>query len=355
MESCVLSMKKLSFVIPCYRSEHSIKAVVDEVIATVEKDGRFDYEIICINDHSPDNTLKVLMELAANPKIKVIDLMKNFGQHSALMAGYNCVSGDYVVSLDDDGQNPPSEMFRLIDKLIDGGYDWVSARYPEKKHNWFRRLGSKLSFLMSHVLIGKPNDIDINSYCVIRREVAEEIVKYKNAYPFVHGLMLRVTRNIANVDIDHQERAEGKSGYSLSKLVGLLMNGFTAFSVKPLRLASLLGAITALIGFAYGLFVVIRRILTPSMVMGYSSLMAALMFIGGMIMLLLGLLGEYIGRIYICLNNAPQFAIRSMTNMSEDNLNVMRMSMGETPEILRNQVVAVEEDKDGQRVISHVR
>lgn len=335
-------MEKLSFVIPCYRSEKSIARVIEEIIETVEKDGRYDYEIICINDHSPDNTLGVLMELAQNPRIKVIDLMKNFGQHSALMAGYNCVSGDYVVSLDDDGQNPPSEMFRLIDKLVDGGYDWVSARYPEKKHSLVRRLGSKVSFLMSHVLIGKPNEIDINSYCVIRREIAEEIVKYKNAYPFVHGLMLRVTRNIANVEIDHQDRMEGSSGYSLSKLVGLLMNGFTAFSVKPLRFASLIGAVTACIGFIYGLYVIIRRLIMPGMVAGYSSLMAALLFIGGMIMLLLGLMGEYIGRIYICLNNAPQFAIRSMANMTEENIAAMQMSMGHSAATLRNRTVAQE-------------
>ena len=335
-------MKKLSFVIPCYRSEKSVGHVIEEIIETVEKDGRYDYEIICINDHSPDNTIGALMAMTDNPKIKVIDLMKNFGQHSALMAGYNCVTGDYVVSLDDDGQNPPSEMFRLIDKLVDGGYDWVSARYAEKKHNIIRKLGSKVSFFMSHVLIGKPNDVDINSYCVIRREVAEEIVKYKNAYPFVHGLMLRVTRNIANVDINHKNREEGRSGYSIGKLISLLMNGFTAFSVKPLRIASMMGAITAIIGFLYGLFVIGRKIFAPDVLAGYSSLMAVLLFVGGMIMLLLGLLGEYIGRIYICLNNAPQFAIRSMTNMTEENLNAMRVSMGAGADVLRNRTGNVE-------------
>lgn len=335
-------MKKLSFVIPCYRSENSVDKVVAEIIATVEKDGRYDYEIICINDHSPDNTIGTLMKLAQNPKIKVIDLMKNFGQHSALMAGYNCVTGDYVVSLDDDGQNPPSEMFKLIDKLVDEGYDWVSARYPEKKHNLIRRLGSKVSMRMSQELIGKPEGIDINSYCVIRREVAEEICKYKNAYPFVHGLMLRVTRSIANVDINHKERMEGNSGYSFGKLVGLLMNGFTAFSVKPLRLASGLGALTACIGFIYGLIVILRKLFVPGVAEGYSSLMAVLLFVGGMIMLLLGLLGEYIGRIYICMNNAPQFAIKTLVNMTEDNMAALQASMGQEADVLKNRSAEVE-------------
>lgn len=319
-------MEKLSFVIPCYRSEKSIGKVIEEIIATVEKDGRYDYEIICVNDHSPDNTLDVLVELSENPRVKVIDLMKNFGQHSALMAGYNCVSGDIVVSLDDDGQNPPSEVFCLVDKLQEGGYDLVSAKYAEKKHSFIRRVGSKVSMAMSRELIGMPKDIDLNSYCVFRRIVAEEIVKYKNSYPFVHGLMLRVTRNIANVEIPHKDREEGNSGYSFAKLVGLLMNGFTAFSVKPLRIASILGALVACGGFLYALVVVIRKIFMPEVLAGYSSLMAAVLFIGGIIMMLLGLMGEYIGRIYISINNAPQFAIRTLINMTEENFAILNAS-----------------------------
>ena len=333
-------MKRLSFVIPCYHSARSVGQVVHEIVETVVADGRYDYEIICVNDHSPDNTLEVLLDLAdENPRVKVIDLMRNFGQHSALMAAYNCVTGDYVVSLDDDGQNPPSEMFRLVDTLVDGDYDWVSAKYADKKHSLYRRLGSKLSMYMSHELIGKPDGIDINSYCVIRREIAEEIVKYKNAYPFVHGLMLRVTRNIANVEIDHQERAEGHSGYNLFKLIGLMMNGFTAFSVKPLRLASLLGVLTAAIGFIYGIYVIIHKIVTPDVLAGYSSLMAVLLFVGGIIMLLLGMLGEYLGRIYICLNNAPQFVIRSLVNMTDENMKAMHASMGHSADVLNERIV----------------
>lgn len=338
-------MKKLSFVIPCYRSEKTVGKVVQEIIDTVEADGRYSYEIICVNDHSPDNTLAVLMDLAKNPRIKVIDLMRNFGQHSALMAGYNCVSGDYIVSLDDDGQNPASEMFRLIDTLVDGDYDWVSAKYPEKKHSMYRRLGSKLSMKMSQVLIGKPDNIDINSYCVIRREVAEEIVKYKNAYPFVHGLMLRVTRNIANVEIDHQDRVEGSSGYTMHKLIELMMNGFTAFSVKPLRLASVLGVLFAAFGFIYSGYIIVRKLLNPDIMAGYSSLMAVILIVGGMIMLLLGLLGEYVGRVYICMNNAPQFAIRTMVNMDDENMMAIKASMGHNADMLQNRMTAADSQK----------
>lgn len=314
-------MKKLSFVIPCYCSEKSVGNVINEVIETVTNDGRYDYEIICINDFSKDNTLEVLKELAeGNKKIKVIDLSRNFGQHSALMAGFNHVSGDIVVCLDDDGQNPPSEMFKLIDKLEEG-YDLVSAKYKEKKRSLIRRLGTKVSFWMSSYFIGKPKDIDLNSYYVFRRYVVDEIIKYKNAYPFVHGLILRITRNMANVEIEHKEREHGKSGYSFKKLLSLWMNGFTAFSEKPLRIASVLGCLFSACGFLYGIFTIINKILHPEVPMGYSSIMTAVLIISGITMLFLGLLGEYIGRIYISINNAPQFAIKETYNLDtkEDN------------------------------------
>ena len=311
-------MKLLSFVIPCYRSEKTVGNVVERIIETVQKDGRFDYEIICVNDYSPDNTYQVLKKLAVNPKIKVINFSRNFGQHSALMAGFHYVSGDYIVCMDDDGQNPPEEMFKLIDKMEEG-YDLVSAKYVHKKHSLFRRLGSKVSFAMSSYLVGKPKDIDLNSYYVVKRYVIDEVIKYDNPYPFVHGLILRITRNMANVVIDHKDREVGKSGYNLKKLVGLWMNGFTAFSEKPLRLASIIGVLCAFWGFIYAVVIVVRKFVHPEIMLGYSSIMAAILFFSGIIMLFLGLLGEYIGRMYISINNAPQFAIKETININKEN------------------------------------
>lgn len=311
-------MKKLSFIIPCYCSEKTVGTVIDEVIETVTNDGRYDYEIVCVNDFSKDNTLEVLKQLAKqNSKIKVLSFSRNFGQHSALMAGFNHATGDIIVCLDDDGQNPPSEMFKLIDKLEEG-YDLVSAKYEEKKRSLFRKIGTKLSFWMSSYFIGKPKDIDLNSYYVFRRYILDEIVKYKNAYPFVHGLILRITRNMANVVIEHKSREHGSSGYSFKKLLSLWMNGFTAFSEKPLRLASLFGVLCSFGGFAFALVTIIRKLINPNIVVGYSSTMAVTLILSGIIMLFLGLLGEYIGRIYISLNNAPQFAIRESYNINPD-------------------------------------
>ncbi len=312
-------MKKLSFVIPCYRSEHSVGNVIKDIVDTVESDGRYDYEIICVNDCSPDGTWLVLKELAANnPRMKILDLSRNFGQHSALMAGFHYVTGDIIVCLDDDGQNPPGQMFKLIDKLEEG-YDLVSAKYTKKKHSLIRKIGTKISFAMSSYLVGKPKDIDLNSYYVFRRYVLDEVIKYKNPYPFVHGLILRVTRNMANVEMEHCERQEGRSGYNLLKLFALWMNGFTAFSEKPLRIASISGCICAAFGFLFGIIIIIRKLIDPSIMMGYSSIMAVILFLCGIIMLFLGLLGEYIGRIYISINDAPQFAIRETINIERED------------------------------------
>ena len=307
-------MELLSFVIPCYRSEQTIASVVDKIIETVTNDGRYDYEIICVNDCSPDNTLDVLNRLAdSNEKIIVLDLARNFGQHSAIMAGFNYVS-DIIVCLDDDGQTPPEECFKLIDKLNEG-YDLVSAKYPKKKESLFRRFGSWTAKKMAENLINKPKDVDINSYYAVKRFVVDETIKYRNAYPYVQGIELRVTRNITCVDVEHRAREAGRSGYTLSKLIGLWMNGFTAFSEKPLRIASGTGALCAFAGFIFGIVIIIKKLLNPGVPVGYSSLMAVILFVSGFIMLMLGLIGEYIGKIYICINNAPQYVVRSARNV----------------------------------------
>lgn len=309
-------MKKISFVLPCYYSEKTIENVISRIINTVKKRESYDYEIICVNDGSKDGTYAKLRELSVNPKIKVIDLSRNFGQHSALMAGFNYVEGDIVVCLDDDGQNPPEEMFKLVDKLEEG-YDLVSARYSKDNRSIVRRVGTRISIAMSHYLVSMPKEIELNSYFVMKRFVAEEIIRYQNPYPFVLGLALRVTRNIANVEIRHDERMAGTSGYNLHGLIRLWLNGFTAFSEKPLRLASVSGVVCASAGMIYAVIIIIRRLLGNITGVGYASMMAALLFFCGIIMLFLGLIGEYIGRMYICINNAPQYAIRETKNIEK--------------------------------------
>ncbi len=294
-------MEKISFVIPCYRSEHTISAVVDEIVDTVTAHGGYDYEIILVNDNSPDRVMDVITVLSQfNPRVKGLDLSRNFGQHSAIMAGFTYLTGDIVVCLDDDGQTPANEMFRLIDKL--GDMDLVFASYKTKQHSGFRNFGSKVNDLMARWLLSKPKDLKIMSYFACKRYVVDEVLRYENPYPYMS---------------DHRERAEGTSGYSLRKLLLLWINGATSFSVKPLRLATVVGVITAVLGFVFGVYVIIHKFIVPESPLGWSSTMAVLLFLGGMIMLMLGMVGEYVGRIYLSINRAPQFVIRKTVGFDQ--------------------------------------
>ncbi|MCR5032994.1 MAG: glycosyltransferase family 2 protein [Lachnospiraceae bacterium] len=302
---------KISFCIPCYRSAKTITKVVEEIDATMAKLPHT-YEIILVNDCSPDDTFAVIRQLAdTHENITGVNLAKNFGQHSALMAGFRFCTGDVTICLDDDGQTPASEAPKLIEKLEEG-YDVVYAKYDHKKHSLFRNFGTAMNEGMTHVMLGKPKELYVSSYFIARSFVVKEMLRYENSYPYVIGLVLRTTNKIANVSVNHRAREVGTSGYTLKKLLGLWFNGFTAFSVKPLRIATVMGCALAVMGFLYGIYTIIKRFVNPNVPMGFSSLMAAVVFIGGMMMIMLGLIGEYIGRMYISMNNAPQYVIREV-------------------------------------------
>lgn len=316
-------MKKISFVIPCYRSEATLGHVVAEIDEKMQGMTEYEYEIVLVNDCSPDGTLATVRKLcqektSGNGMRKGISFAKNFGQHAALMAGMRATEGDYVVCLDDDGQTPANEVDKLIEKLEEG-YDAVYAKYEHKHHSAFRNMGSKVNELMTRVMLEKPKELFISSYFAVRRFVVEDMIRYENSYPYVIGLVLRTTKNITNVVVNHRDREQGSSGYTLKKLLGLWFNGFTAFSVKPLRIATAIGVFSAVIGFLYGIYTIIKKFVNPDVPMGFSSTMAAIVFFGGMIMVMLGLIGEYIGRIYISMNNSPQYVIRERMNIGERN------------------------------------
>lgn len=303
---------KISFVIPCYRSEKTVLVVVDEIERTMAQRNELQYEIILVNDGSPDNVWQVIEGRAEeDAHIMGINLAKNFGQHSALMAGYNHCTGDFVVSLDDDGQTPADKVFLLIDEL-EKGYDVVYASYPENHQNAFRRFGSKCAKKMSDYMFDIKDDRKGSSYFVTRKFVIDEIIRYNHSYPYISGLILRTTRNIGVVSIPHRDRIAGKSGYNLKSLISLWLNGFTAFSVKPLELGTYVGIGLAMLGFLYAIYTIIRRLFTPTVVEGWSSLISIILIVGGIIMVMLGLIGEYIGRIYICINNSPQYVIKEI-------------------------------------------
>jgi len=312
-------MIKVSFVIPCYKSEQTIEEVVSDIKTAVgTRSGDLEYEIILVNDNSPDNVWNAITRMSSeDKKVKGYRLSKNFGQYAALMAGYKKASGDIIISLDDDGQTPAAGAIALIDK-INEGYDVVFGRYLERRDSGFRKFGTYLNKKMSESLIGKPRHIDVTSYYAMKRYVAESMVQYDNPYPYIAGLIFRTTNNCANVDIQHEYRTEGKSGYTLKKLFSLWLNGFTSFSVKPLRIATILGFICSIVGFAVIVYTVIDRILNPDMPAGYSALASMVLFIGGITMIMLGVIGEYIGRAYISINKSPQYVIKDSAVNTDD-------------------------------------
>jgi glycosyltransferase involved in cell wall biosynthesis len=312
----------VSFIIPCYHSEKTLGSVVKEIDDTMKKLPQYSTEIIMVNDGSADGTWDVIRRLCAeDPSRRGICFARNFGQHAALMAGIRAARGARLVCLDDDGQTPADEAGRLLD-AIEAGADVVYAKYDHKQHSGFRNFGTAVNEEMAHRLLGKPKDLYVSSYFAMKRFVADEVVRYRNSYPYLIGLVLRTTKNIVNVPVDHRRREEGRSGYTFMKLLGLWMNGFTAFSIKPLRIATCVGSISAAAGFIYGIYTIIKKMVNPAVPLGFSSLMSAIVFFGGMTMLMVGLAGEYIGRTYISVNSAPQYVVRETTesNGEQDSI-----------------------------------
>lgn len=309
-------MKKISFVIPCYRSENTIRVVIEGIVDKIKERPEYDYEIIAINDCSTDNTFQVLRTIAKeNPKVKVINLTCNVGKHAAILAGYQFIDGDYVVNLDDDGQCPIEELWNLLLPL-EQGHDMSMAKYPYKKQSLLKNCGSCVNNLVSQIMLEKPKDLVFTNFLARQMYICRAMAEYSNTFPYLEGLTLKITRDIVMVPMDEMERLDGVSGYSLKKSIQLLANGLTAFSAKPLRIASVMGIGVAVIGFFYGILTIIRKLMYPNISVGYSSIIVAIMFCSGVIMILLGIVGEYVGRIYISVNEYAQYVIKETINLN---------------------------------------
>ena len=306
--------KLISFVLPCYGSENTISFVVDEIRQVIGQRPEYDYEIIAVNDCSPDNVWSVLQGIAEKDhRVRLIGLAKNMNRPGAVMAGLGRTTGDYIVVMDDDGQCPMDRFWDLL-APVEGEYDVSMADYPERKQSLFKNFGTLVNKKMTEYILDRPKNLQFTNFMVMRRYIAKEICKYTNPYPYMTGLILRTTRRITCVPMEERSRYSGRSNFTFGKMLSLWMNGLTAFSIKPLRIATVAGAVFAIVGFLYGLYTVIMKLINPAISAGYSSLMAAMLLIGGILMLMLGMTGEYIGRIYISLNNSPQYVIRDEVN-----------------------------------------
>lgn len=310
---------KLSIVIPCYNAEKNIENVIKKDIEIFKNKEINDYEFVLVNDCSKDKTWEIIKKLScSNENVIAVNLAKNAGQHNAIMAGFHYVSGEYVVVSDDDGQTQMEVISQLYEKMNEG-YDVVTTSWVTKtKRSFVRRMGTKLSDWTNEVLLEAPKGVPVSIFFMARKFIIDEVIKYDKPYPHVPGLILRTSHNIGVVETQQLERQNGVSGYSFKKLLGLWMNGFTAFSVVPLRIATYLGAISAILGFGYGIFIIIRKLIYTNITTGWSSTIAIILFMSGMILCVLGMIGEYIGRIYMCINNMPQYAIKEITQSEEE-------------------------------------
>ena len=303
---------KVTVAIPCYKSSKTISIVVDQITSKFKELNRYDYEIILINDCSPDNTFEIIKELCQKDShIMGIDLSRNWGQAAARMACLKQIDSDCLIYMDDDGQHPIEYLPQLIQK-IEEGYDLVSADFSVKQTKKINKLTSAISSKLFQITGKRPKGAVSSSYFAINRMCIESLKKYQSPFPSIFGYLYQIAGKITSIKVKQNKRIVGKSGYNFSKRFKVWLNGMINFSIFPLRLSSFLGVIFSITGFIFGIVLFIRKLLFPNILVGYTSVITIILFIGGLIMIMLGLIGEYIGRIYLTISNQPQFEIREI-------------------------------------------
>ena len=333
----------ISIVVPCYNSEHTIEPLVEACRQEFDHRNDYELEMVLVNDFSKDGTFEVIRKMAAKyPFVKGIDLAKNFGQHDALLCAFQYVTGELVVGMDDDLQNHPEQIHSLIAKLNEG-YDVVFAKYKKRKYSFTRNITSAISQWLLHHLIDRPKDVEMSSFWVSRRFVIEEMKKYQGNDAFVQLLFVRTTRRIADLEIEHYSRQEGSSNYTFRKRMRLFLS-FMSFTTIPLQIATVLGTVFSVIGFIMAIVVFIRKLVHPEIAVGWSSLMCLMLFVAGITMLMLGIIGNYVGKMVMTLNRTPMFVAREELNV-ENGLRIH----GRQPDWKKNssgELISIAEEKE---------
>jgi len=303
--------KLVSIVVPCYNSEATVEELADETMDAFAQWPEYDCEMILVDDYSRDQTFEAIRRVCAKyPNVTGVDLAKNFGQHAAIMAGLHHVHGDYVVGMDDDLQNHPSQIRAFLDKAQEG-YDVVFGVFRERKFSAGKNITGAISRYLLWHLLERPKDIQMSSFWLARRYVVECAKEYKGSAPFIQLLFFRTTYHMADIEIEHYARQVGQSNYTFRKGLRHFMS-FINYTVLPLRLASILGVVFSAAGFIAGICVFIRRFIDPTVQIGWSSLMCAMFILFGFAFLMLGLIGEYIGKIVLMMNSTPQYVERTL-------------------------------------------
>jgi glycosyltransferase involved in cell wall biosynthesis len=301
----------LSIVIPVYNGAQSIGELVAALAGLSVPGG---HEIVLVNDCSPDNSLGVCRDLLACTRVPMtlVNLSRNYGEHNAVMTGLRHARGAHVITMDDDLQNPPTEVLRLLEYAQSSGKEVIYTRYASKEHAGWRNLGSRFTNRVADWLLDKPPGLYLSSFRCMSAFVAEQITAYDGPFPYVDGLILQITQSIGSLEVQHLPRAHGRSNYTFRRLVRLWLNMFVNFSVMPLRLATVAGFAISLVGLAGTLWVIAEALLveTPP---GWASLAVAVLLLSGVQLTMLGLIGEYLGRLYLTANRKPQSVIKDVT------------------------------------------
>ncbi len=306
---------KYSVVIPVYNSERIVGETVARTVAFFENAG-LAFEIILVNDASPDGSWKVISALARKDRrIKAINLLRNYGQHNANLCGFRHVSGDWLVTLDDDLQNPPEEIAHLIRKAAEGHHDLVLGRFRSKQHASYRRWGSKVVNWLNGKIFDKPEGLTLSNFRLLHKDVVQRICDYQSPFPYIPGLALMFSASPANVEVEHLPRREGKSSYNfirIAKLVATLLFNYSSF---PLRLVMGVGLAASVASFMFGVYILVRSLVHGSAVPGWTTLAVLLSFLNGMLMLMVGMLGEYMVRLLTQASGRAPYQVKEVVDL----------------------------------------
>ena len=307
-------MKTITVAIPCYKSKNTIGIVVDDIRNEIAKYDTYDYQIILVNDYPFDETIEVIKKLCEeDKKIVGVNLSRNFGQTAAKMAALEYFKGDVLVYMDDDGQHPVEGIVPLAEKVFEG-YDVVYAYFRNKEHSAFKKFTSKINSKILELNGTKVKGVHVSSFYAISAFAVSCYKEYSSPFPSMGAYLNTLVGKTTEIEMEHNKRLAGTSNYTLSKLIKLWLTGFTNFSVVPLRVITGIGLLTALAGFLFGIFVIIRKLIVSTIAAGYSSTIAIILFIGGAILFSLGFIGEYIGRIYMTVSNLQPYKAREVFN-----------------------------------------
>lgn len=302
-----------SIVVPVYNSEQIVAVTIDRIVAVFTEAG-LRYELIVVNDGSPDHSWEVLAAKArANPHITAINLVKNYGQHNANLAGFRASTGDYVITMDDDLQNPPEEALKLIDKAKEG-HDVVFGRFESKRASGIRRLGSWLIGMINRRVFDQPDDLVVTNYRILTRGVVDRICADNTAYPYITGQALLYSHRRANVLVRHEPRTVGKSGYNLLKITRLVLTILYSYSLFPLRAAAALGFVVAGVAFLFGAVTLLRTVIGDIRVPGWTSTIVFMAMLNGVTITLLSMLGEYVIRTLNTVSATATYHVREVVS-----------------------------------------